>query len=240
MHTTRRSGIFVILCIALFIGTLPQVWALGPREVILWEHGGFRGRNMVWNLDHTLRHKLVPDLQVWFNDKASSVQVGSEVKVILFRHVRYAGPSVVFSSSAGMSKYWNDQVSSLIIFPRHVRLPPGVVISDTGFNTATGYERRSQFFPIPEPLKYHEANYPVVGGYINDRAKHLRIQGEGIEVIVCEHTYFFGTTIHLPSILCEKDADYRSDGYHCVNLSKCPGNMEGSISSLRVRLKGGK
>lgn len=223
------------------MGTSAQVWALGPREVILWDDGGFKGRNMVWNLHPSLRHKLVPDLPGWFNNRTSSVQVGSEVKVVLFRYERYAGPSIVFSSSSGMSKYWNNEVSSLIIFPRHVHLPPGVVISDSGFNTVTGYERRIQFFPIPEPLKYHEANYPELGGYINDRAQHVKIQGEGIEVRVYEDAHFKGyPVITLPSSSCGEVATYRSGGYLCFRLSGCAGDMDGNISSLRVRLKGGK
>lgn len=210
---------------------------LGGREVILWEHAGFSGRNMVWEVDPSLRHKLVPELPGWFNDRTSSIQVGGELNVALFQHANYAGPCTVYTVSGNMNGYWNDKVSSLVIFLKGLSQPQGVVISDTGFNTITGYERRTQFFPIPEPLKYHEANYPALGDYINDRSQHVKIQGSNIEVTLYRDVNLEGHyRIKLPSSECSPNATYSSGGFTCYRLTGCAMDLDGNVSSLKVRL----
>jgi hypothetical protein len=223
---------------AVFAGSFDPGWSseLGGRTIILWEHPGFTGTNMVWEVDPSLRHKLVPELPGWFNDRTSSIQVGGELNVSLYQHANYAGPSIVYTVSGNMNSYWNDKVSSLVIFLKGRSQPQGVVISDTGFNTITGYERRTQFFPIPEPLMYREANYAVLGDYIDDRSQHVKIQGQDIEVTLYRDINFKGTyRIKLPSSECSPYATYRSGGYTCYRLSGCAMDLDGSVSSLKVR-----
>ncbi len=192
---------------------------------------------MVWEVDPSLRHKLVPELPGWFNDRTSSIQVGSELNVVLFRHANYSGASTVFTVSGEMSSYWNDAVSSLVIFPETLTQPLGVVISDSGFNTITGYERRLLFFPIPELLMYHEAYYPVLGDYINDRVQHVKIQGPNIEVTIFRDANLTGHyRLKLPSSECSPNATYSSGGHTCFRLTGCAMNLDGNVSSLKVRL----
>ena len=239
MHTYQKVGFLILALTAVLVCSLGPGWAsgLGPREITLWEHGDFSGRNMVWVLDPSLRHKLVPELPEWFNDRTSSIQVGSDLNVALFQHANYAGPSTVYTVSGRMNSYWNDKVSSLVIFPKAYTQPLGAVLSDSGFNTITGYERRMQFFPIPEPLKYHEANYPVLGDYINDRAQHVKIHGPNVQVTLYEDAHFEGyPRITLPSSSCGMMATYSAGGHTCFRLSGCAGDMDGNVSSLKVRL----
>jgi len=226
---------------AVLISSLGPGWAseLGGRTVILWEYAGFTGRNMVWEMDPSLRHKLVPELPGWFDNKTSSIQVGGELNVALYQYANYAGQSTVYTVSGNMNSFWNDKVSSLVIFLKAFTQPLGVVISDTGFNAISGYERRTQFFPIPEQLKYHEANYPVLGDYINDRSQHVKIQGSNIEVTLYRDANLKGYyQIKLPSSECSPNATYSSGGHTCFRLTGCAMNLDGSVSSLKVRLVG--
>lgn len=239
MYTYLKTGLLILIGTVVFAGSLDPGWAseLGGRTVILWEHPGFTGRNMVWEVDPSLRHKLVPELPGWFNDRTSSIQVGRELNVALYRHANYAGASTVYTVSGNMTSYWNDAVSSLVIFLKGLSQPQGVVISDTGFNTVTGYERRTQFFPIPEPLQYHEANYRVLGDYINDRSQHVKIQGSNIEVTLYRDVDLKGYyRLKLPSSECSPNATYRSGGYTCFRLTGCAMDLDGNVSSLKVRL----
>lgn len=238
MIQNQKTGLLILFSLALCVSSLGPGWAvdLGPREIILWENSDFSGRNMVWNLDISLRHKLVPDLPHWFDNRTSAIQVGSEVNAALYQHTHYAGPSIVCNASGRISGYWNDKVSSLVIFLKRFRHPLGVVVSDSGFHSVTGYERRTQFFPLPEPLKYPEANYPELGDYINDRAQHVKIQGPHLEVRLFEDPHFEGyPVITLPSTSCGSNATYEHEGYTCFKLSGCAGDMDGNLSSLKVR-----
>jgi hypothetical protein len=238
VNIRKKEGFLILAAIVLLVGSFDPGWTfqLGGRTVILWEHAGFSGRNMVWEVDTSLRHKLVPELPGWFDNKTSSIQVGGELNVALYRYPNYAGASSVYTVSGNMNSYWNDAVSSLVIFLKGRSQPQGVVISDTGFNAISGYERRTQFFPIPEQLRYHEANYPVLGDYINDRSQHVKIQGENIEVSIFKDTNFKGHyRIKLPSNECSPNATYRSGGFTCYRLTGCAMDLDGSVSSLKVR-----
>lgn len=239
MNIYQKAGFLILTVMAVFVGSLGPGWAssLGGRTVILWEHPGFTGRNMVWEVDTSLRHKLVPELPGWFNDRTSSIQVGGELNAALYRHANYAGPSTVYTVSGNMTSYWNDAVSSLVIFQKALTQPLGVVISDSGFNLITGFERRIQFFPIPEPLQYHEANYRSLDDYINDRSQHVKIQGPNIKVTLYKDTNFKGYyKLELPSSECSPNATYSSGGHTCFRLTGCAMDLDGNVSSLKVRL----
>jgi len=214
---------------------------IGPREVIAWEHSGFSGAHMSWTLDPGMRHRLIPDIPEWFNDEISSFQVGPEVRVAAYRHSAFAGPSIVYSSNTeGLSSYWNDEFSSLIVFPRTSDYPLGVLLSDTAFNTVTGYEPTRQFFPLPESMAESEALYPSLGDYMNDEAQYVLVQGSTLEVELYEDTDFGGwPTLTLPtSTLCSLETSYEHDGFPYYKLHGCTGDMDGRVSSLKVRWLG--
>lgn len=214
------------------------VLGIGPREVIAWEHSGFSGAHMSWTLDPGMRHRLIPDISEWFNDEISSFQVGLEVRVAAYRHNAFAGPSIVYSSNIeGLSSYWNDEISSLIVFPRTQDCPLGVLLSDTAFNTVTGYEPTRQFFPLPESLGQSEAQYPSLGDYMNDEAQYVLVQGSLLEVTLYEDADFGGwPDLKLPtSTHCSPATSYEHDGFPYYKLHGCAGDMDGRASSLKVR-----
>ena len=107
------------------------VWAQGVGnvaaahdQVILYEHINWGGHSMSFQYD-----KDVPDLTKWkfvgsstsWNDKISSIKVGSDAKIILYEHTNYRGASITLQGtrSGGAGDFpdlrkigWNDRVSS--------------------------------------------------------------------------------------------------------------------------------
>ena len=239
MHTHRKAGLLIFISImAVLVGLLDPGWTLEfpRRTVILWQHANFKGVNMQWDWNPTLRHKLVPDLPKWFDDEVSCIQLGAEVQVALFRHANYAGPSIICTESGNLSSYWNDEASSLVLFPKGLDRPLGVEISDTSFKSITAYTPRTKFFPLKEPVQSREANFPWVGDYMNDRAQHVKIQGITVAVTLYDDANFGGIRqISLPSSSCSSSATYKSGGYTCYRLSGCSKNLDGNVSSLKVR-----
>jgi hypothetical protein len=216
------------------------VFGVGPQEVIVWEHSGYGGDHLSWTLEPHMRHRLVSALPGWANDMISSLEVGAAVKVAVYRHSSFAGPSTIYSGeTAYVGDYWNDEISSLIVFPADLVDPLGVLLSEVGFATVTGYERTIQFFPLPELLQETEALYPTLGDYINDEAGHMLIQGSDIEAEVFEHANFQGAWwLRFPGDHCVASSLYSWRGYQAVRLGGCRAGLSGSASSLKVRWTG--
>ena len=233
-----------ILILVVIFGLNDVGLAVEPNEVVVWEHSEFHGDSHPWILAPGMRHRLVDQFPGWLNDEISSIEVGSEVKVIIYRHADYAGPSKTYEGKvSSLSSYWNDEISSLIIFPKTQADPSGVVLSDTAFNTVTGYEPAHQFFPLPENLDDKNASYPGLGNYMNDNAEYVLIQGDNIEVELFKDSNFDeGDECNLilpqefpwkPS--CSSQATGNWNGYQTFRLSGCICNLEGEVSSLKVR-----
>jgi len=238
MGQINRVCLVVSALLAVVLGVGTVVLAVGPWEVIAWEHTGFSGAHMSWTVEPGMRHRLVPGLPGWFSDEISSFQVGAEVRVVVYRHSAFAGPREIYSSDTeAVGGYWNDEVSSLIVFPRKQDYPLGVLLSDTAFNTVTGYEPRHQFFPLPEPLDQAEALYPTLGDYMNDEVEYVLVQGSALEVTLYEDVDFEGwPDLTLPtSTLCSPATSYEHDGFPYYKLHGCTGDLDGRASSLKVR-----
>lgn len=237
MNPLSRSCVLVgSLVIVLLTGV--AVSGIGPTEVVAWEHSGFSGAHMSWTLEPGMTHRLIPDIPEWFNDEISSFQVGSEVRVAAYRHGAFAGPTIVYSADAdGLTGYWNDEISSLIVFPREHGVPLGIVLSDTAFNTVTGYEPRRQFFPLSERSEQCEASYPSLGDYMNDEAQYVLVQGSTLEVELYEDVDFGGwPSLVLPtSTDCSPLTSYEYGGFPYYKLHGCTGDLDGNVSSLKVR-----
>jgi len=207
-----------------------------PNEVIVWEHSGRNGDNYSWTLEPDMRHRLVNQLPGRLNDEISSILVGSEVKVITYRHSDFAGPSKIYESQVySLSDYWNDEISSLIIYPKAQAAPKGVILSDTSFHTVTGYEPVHQFFPLPEYLKDKNAPYSALGDYINDKTEYVLIQGNDVNVTLHRHVNFQDDKLTLPNGPCSSQAVGNLNGYQTFRLNGCVLNLEEEVSSLEVR-----
>ena len=236
-----RFGTLLSVFLAVVGAVGAATFAVGPWEVVAWEHTGFSGAHVAWTLEPGMRHSLVPGLPGWFNDEISSLQVGAEVRVAVYRHSAFAGPSELYSlSSETVGGYWNDEISSLIVYAKAWDRPLGVLLSDTAFNTVTGYEPTHQFFPLPERLDQAEALYPTLGDYMNDEVEYVLIQGPTIEVELFEDVDFGGwPMLTLPtSTYCSPEATHTHDGFIYYHLHGCTGDMDGRVSSLKVRWTG--
>jgi hypothetical protein len=181
---------------------------VGPNQVIICEHNDFIGKSMSFSLESGMRHKLVPKLGN-LNDKVSSILVGGNVKVIVFKHVDFKGHfETIETSSKQLSKnYWskgggypsaseniNDKISSMIIFPRHREHPAGVVM----YNETSGFtEYRRQYFPLPELKTEDRAKFPDLTDYINDKSDRLILRGN-VAATVYEHNDFKGASLKFP------------------------------------------
>jgi hypothetical protein len=64
--------------------------AVAQNEVCIYEHVDFGGASQCFSFDPGMRHRLVPTLGGYINDRASSVLVGKGIYVILFEHARSA------------------------------------------------------------------------------------------------------------------------------------------------------
>jgi len=238
MDNSRGRKCKSILISFVILSLCGLVSAVDPNQVILWEHSQFYGDKYSWTLEPGMRHRLIDHFPGSANDQISSIEVGSNVKVITYRHADFAGPSKVYQGQTeSLSGYWNDQISSLIIFPKSQAAPQGVILSDTAFNTVTGYEPVHQFFPLPEDLKLKSQVYNDLDDYINDKAEYVLLQGDDVEVTLHRHASGnrLKDNLTLPDSSCGSPAIGTWDGFQTFKLSGCSGNLEGEVSSLEVR-----
>jgi len=179
-----------------------------------------------------MRHKLVPTLGS-FNDRSSSLQVGTGVIVMLYPHANYGGGSVLYEKSFAHLDGGNDQVSSLIIRPKAAGEDWRAALrSGGGFGVKLREKdvgkQESGFYPLPERLDELEARYPVLGK-MNDKANIVWLRGD-IEVILFEHANFAGKPLKLPG------AGYTPASDQVFNLLKYQFGRR--ASSLVVRARG--
>jgi len=242
----------VFLCVAILPGTglkdclgriVGQYSPLGPDEVIVYEHANFVGNYYVFSIEPGMRQKLVPDLKN-FNDVISSIQVGSQVGVIVFEHggfrdsrggylltLAYPSYQIYNESKKVLTDLNNDSISSLIVF-RKGQEAMGVLLYDQHWNT--GY---SQFFPLPELEKDAEAKYSALGPMDDDANKlvlyprHPQSPGYGkVRVTMHEHPDHKGRWITLPGA----DGSIPPDGIFKMNSYQ----FDDTASSLIVRWTG--
>ncbi|MCJ7444931.1 MAG: hypothetical protein MUO26_10445 [Methanotrichaceae archaeon] len=212
---------------------------VAPNEVIVWVDAGFHGDSYSMTLEPGMRHRLVHGFPGWLNDAISSIEVGSNVKAAVYRRSYFSGNSRVFGDSVSYAgDYWNDAISSIVIFPKEQADPSGVILSDTAFNTITGYEPVSEFFPLPENLNDKEALYPILFDDINNNAEYVLIQGDNIEAELFKDINFEprDRSLMLPKPnVCSINAEGEFNEYKFFRLSGCILNLEGEATSLKVR-----
>ena len=233
----QKQMIMLYLLITLSLNSI----ALGveSNEVIFYEDPGFSGYSFNWSLEPGMRH-LTSET---FYGYPSSIEVGSDVKVAVYRHLAFCGPSAVFEDSTSyVGNYWNDEISSFIIFPKDQALPLGVKFSDTDPYTVSGSESVSQFFSLPDYLYLDERYYGedfCTFVYDEPDYKYVLIQGDGVEAELFAGGNFDGFSIILPprTNVCSDDAEREFDGYKYYGLSGC---VLKHAASLKVRWIGPK
>jgi hypothetical protein len=153
------------------------------------------------------------------NDVISSIQVGSKVGVMVFpdanfeyisgrrlmpagRHILPCSDVVVpiYDSEKVLVDCANDAISSLIVFPKEMIQPMGVMLSDRG-----KYDSGDKFFPLPERLDQTEAKYATLPN-MNDDANEFTLYPYDpkspaygkVQMTLYEHPNFKGRWITLP------------------------------------------
>jgi hypothetical protein len=123
----RTVKILSVLCsLAALLAVVS--WAADPtsNQVYVYEHINYDGAYMRFD---GLRE--VPDLRSYntgalgtpnWNDRISSLKVGSEVKLVVFADINYKGASWTVTGPASIktlvSNGWNDRISSFRIVPK--------------------------------------------------------------------------------------------------------------------------
>lgn len=162
MYDFGRQKFMIVLYIVTAFCLNPIVSSVESNEVIFYEDPYFSG----YPSNHSLKPGMIQLSYDYFDMHTSSIEVGSDVKVAVFRHLGFSGPSKIFEKSTNyVGDYWNDEIKSFIVIPKDQAVPLGVKMSDTAPNTVTGYEPVSQFFPAPDYLGIDE--YPYEDHFLN-------------------------------------------------------------------------
>lgn len=96
------------------------------NQVFVYEHTNYGGNYIRWD-----GIRDIPDLRSYntgaigtpnWNDRISSLKVGSELKLIVYKDINYKGGSWTVTGPASISTLvsngWNDKISSLRIVPK--------------------------------------------------------------------------------------------------------------------------
>ncbi len=225
MSEARRSLLVTMMAsLCMFIGhsaTSMADAAVGPYEVIAYEHAYFVAITKSWRLAPGMRQRLVGYVGDELNNMLASIRIGENVGVALFDEPHFGGKWRTYDASTRKLRYpMLNRTSSLIVYPKEAGGPLGVEL--------VGNWQR-QFFPLPELLEETEALYPYAGNVMDDGAESVRIFGNygGIEAVLFEHADFTGKQTTLPG--SERvDTDIYLGQYQ----------MERLVSSLRLAWTG--
>jgi Beta/Gamma crystallin len=226
-------------------GQYGQYATLLPNEVILYEHANFVGSYLRYKLEPGMRQLLVPVIPESMNDKISSIQVGSEVGVMVFEHAGFRDQGIsgilynykpLFLAFNDTQKVLldntaNDSISSLIVFQKGQEVT-GAMLYDNAWD-----QTYTQFFPLPELENETEAKYSGLGP-MNDDANEVvlfprdqKSPGYGkVRVTMYEHPDFAGRWITLPGA----DGSIPPKGIFTMNTYQ----FDDTASSLIVRWTG--
>lgn len=195
--------------------------ALQQGEVVIYEHVDYQGKSLKLSSD-------TPNfVTLNFNDILSSVKVGPNTTVTLFRDVNYGGNTVVVDKDIpNIGAAFNDQASSLKIAVAAPALQPGeaVIYKDANY-AGTSLKLTSDtpnfvtlnFNDILSSVKvgpntvvtlYRDVDYggntvkvdkdvAYVGDAFNDQASSLKISLAPRTAIIYEHANYGGKSLVL-------------------------------------------
>ena len=141
-------------------------FAISPDQVCLYEHVNYQGESRCFSInDNGGEFSQVGN----FNDKASSIEIGSQVTTLVYEHGGFAGTFMVLSSNLPQLYTMNDAISSLKIIDRD----PRKVCLFKDVNNTGGYKCFS--LGGKNQASYNLTDFPgwndvVSSIYINDTA----------------------------------------------------------------------
>jgi hypothetical protein len=218
---TGLSHTPMIISLIASIGILaPATWAQGyaqppaPNEVIVYEDIDYLGNYRSWKLEPGMRQKLVSYVGDDFNNRISSLRVGSDVGVAVFDDASYGGVYVLFEDTSSAHKvptgdYFdaiNDRISSLIIYPKKMKGPLGVLLGGPIASFLSFTPPDTRFFPLPEMMNLASAKFPILGPEWDDLFDYGMIlpapnspdYGGYVEVVLYEQANFGGKSVTIP------------------------------------------
>lgn len=155
----------------------------GPNEVAVYEHINFIGNQEIYTLEPGMRQKLVPYLPNTVDNMISSIQVGANVGVAFYTEYNFSGSgnaTLQSINNLSITPEYQDNISSLIIFPKEWKYAMGVLIAgklwlDSGYGTKTAVPL-GKFYPAAEKMTDHIAYYPDIGYELdgNNQEAYLR------------------------------------------------------------------
>ena len=185
------------------------------NEVVLCEHafGGGEWRSFV--LEPWMRHLIVPHLGD-FNDKASSIWVGSGVHAVLFKDTHLQGPrgpllKLHNGDSRNLISDKNDVVSSLMVHRNKAEYGADCLAGGSGYRLeltdrrGLGQQYQYAWYPLPESHYEGVARYPELYGHMRDNADEAAVHplkkwgcDLGVEADLYRDPAFGGKRLRLP------------------------------------------
>jgi hypothetical protein len=188
--------------VALFLASLPAparaggptrcTGPLADNELRVYQYPDYVGTCLSWTLDDGERQVLVQSFpRSQLGNRTGSLQLGSKVSVSLFDRERFVenkpywrlfGPEgwheLFTSNTKKLPKRTLHQVRSLILFPRGLPYPRGVMLVryTRAYKldpTSIANPRWTQFFPLPQQARARVARYDV-DRRLNDASDYLQ------------------------------------------------------------------
>jgi hypothetical protein len=195
--------------------------------VEFFEHSDYRGDSRVYQIEREQRHVLI-DFVGWdLNDRISSIRIGRNAGVVLFRDRDFKGPVAIYEYDVPLlDRDINDWASSAIVFDRELGGPLGVWIGEHGDPRdlfKTSFSGNVRFYPMSEEIDEMETRYyridefndnvewvvigPATGSMFRTREREgyrsrygdRGGRGSQIEVSIYEHGDMRGRSILLPT-----------------------------------------
>jgi len=183
------------------VGNYPKT--VDPWEIIVYQYPDFVGMWVRYKMTPGMRHKLLPRMTPGMEDKVSSIQIGSNVAVVLFRGPDFSyavdqHPVEFRGSVAKLDIDW--KVASLIVYPKALAYFLGVTLWD---NRALAYDGDCACFPLPESEDLLETGWGFLGKVNMDKnANSIVSHGapfeESIQLVLYDERNWQGTSLTLP------------------------------------------
>jgi hypothetical protein len=232
--------IFQIAFTLLFLSSQALAWVqAAPNEAIFFDDPNFKGASLILQLKPGCRHALLPHLG-GLDKKISSLIVGDNVKVLAFTEPDFKGGVMDYRSTIAGGMPDDDQISSLIVSPKHVppqgvlfiykRLSEAKASGSMAWHYITG---KGSFFPLPESKLDLEVKFPKVPAEWEDRVRYVYVS-PSVSVELFEDPGLKGRSLSLPPPNHGREVvfDLRAFGFY--NPQNSP---PGIVSSLIVRAR---
>lgn len=188
------SVVFMIVCA---LGA--SAWAQAdPWGVILYEKPLWVGSGFQISMGTDTRQKLVAN----WEGKVRSITVGEKVAVAVFEHPNFEaeGWSCADQIFVDNASPVEQNISSLIVFPKEAGFPMGVCLWDERSTMAPGGPiQHVTFFPLPEQETDKQATYTNLGQVnLDQNANDVRTYHGRIELELFEQNDVQGVSLNLP------------------------------------------